>query len=215
MGKISQGILGGFSGKVGNVVGGSWKGIDYMRVKPASVANPQTEAQMNQRAKFSTVLGFLQPIGDFIKVGFKNYAIKMTAFNSAMSYNLKNALTGDYPDYTIDYTKALVSRGSLAGALNPAAAQTGSNEITFTWDNNSSEGNASVDDTAMVLILNSTKGEAIFITEGSTRTTGEQVMTIPTNFAGDTLKCFIAFKSQSGDVSNSKNVELAGGIPMP
>jgi hypothetical protein len=27
MGKINQGILGGFSGKVGNVVGGSWKGI--------------------------------------------------------------------------------------------------------------------------------------------------------------------------------------------
>jgi len=40
MGKINQGILGGFSGKVGNVIGGNWKGIDYMRVKPASVANP-------------------------------------------------------------------------------------------------------------------------------------------------------------------------------
>ncbi len=31
MGTISKGILGGFSGKVGTVVGGSWKGIDYMR----------------------------------------------------------------------------------------------------------------------------------------------------------------------------------------
>lgn len=48
MGKINQGILGGFSGKVGNVIGGNWKGIDYMRVKPASVANPQTEGQVNQ-----------------------------------------------------------------------------------------------------------------------------------------------------------------------
>jgi hypothetical protein len=34
MGIIKQGILGGFSGKVGNVVGGTWKGIDYMRVLP-------------------------------------------------------------------------------------------------------------------------------------------------------------------------------------
>ena len=33
MGKISQGILGGVSGTVGNVVGGSWKGISYLRVK--------------------------------------------------------------------------------------------------------------------------------------------------------------------------------------
>jgi hypothetical protein len=30
MGTIKQGILGGFSGKVGTVVGGTWKGIHYM-----------------------------------------------------------------------------------------------------------------------------------------------------------------------------------------
>jgi hypothetical protein len=35
MGKISKGILGGFSGTVGTVVGGKWKGIDYMRSKPS------------------------------------------------------------------------------------------------------------------------------------------------------------------------------------
>ena len=34
MGKINLGILGSFSGKVGNVVGGKWKGISYMRAKP-------------------------------------------------------------------------------------------------------------------------------------------------------------------------------------
>ena len=31
MGTIKQGILGGFSGKVGSVIGGIWKGISYMR----------------------------------------------------------------------------------------------------------------------------------------------------------------------------------------
>ncbi len=31
MGTFSKGIPGGFSGKVGNIVGGNWKGIDYMR----------------------------------------------------------------------------------------------------------------------------------------------------------------------------------------
>lgn len=38
MGTIKQGILGGFSGKVGNVVGASWKGIDYIRSLPSSVS---------------------------------------------------------------------------------------------------------------------------------------------------------------------------------
>ena len=53
MGKIGKGILGGVSGKVANVVGASWKGIDYLRAKPQSVANPRSVLQVNQRTKGS------------------------------------------------------------------------------------------------------------------------------------------------------------------
>ena len=37
MATIKKGILGGVSGKVGNVVGGNWKGVDYLRSLPAEV----------------------------------------------------------------------------------------------------------------------------------------------------------------------------------
>ena len=115
MGKISQGILGGVSGKVGNVIGGSWKGIDYLRIKPSSVANPRTEGQVTQRYKFTAALEFLQPSRDFIKVGFKNFANGMTEFNYAMSYILANAVTGDGISASVDYTNALVSKGNQIG----------------------------------------------------------------------------------------------------
>ncbi|HBL73686.1 MAG: hypothetical protein A2W90_13270 [Bacteroidetes bacterium GWF2_42_66] len=206
MGKISQGILGGFSGKVGNVIGGNWKGIDYMRVKPASVANPQTEGQMDQRSKFSAVIGFLQPISEFIKIGFKSYAVKMTAFNSAMSYNVKNALTGDYPDYEVDYANALVSRGSLATALNPTAVSGNVGEVTFSWNDNSTEGNANATDKAMLVALNPTKKEAVFVTDGVARSVGTQTLTVPASYSGDNVECFISFISLDGTVSNSKYV---------
>ncbi len=207
MGKINQGILGGFSGKVGNVIGGNWKGIDYMRVKPANVANPQTEGQVDQRTKFSTVLQFLQPLKDFVKVGYKNYAIKMTQFNSAMSYILKNAVTGSYPNFTIDYATALISRGSLAGVLNGTAASSAAGSVEFTWGDNTSESNASATDKAMILAYNSTKGEAIFVTDGAARNAGSQSLTVPDDFSGDSVECFIAFLSEDGiSVANSKYV---------
>ena len=206
MGTIKQGILGGFSGKVGTVVGGNWKGIDYMRSKASKVSNPNSKAQKDQRSKFSLILSFLQPITEFVKVGFKDYAIKMTAFNSAMSYNVKNAITGVYPDYSIDFSQALVSRGSLAGALNPEAASAAAGEVTFTWDDNSAETNANVDDLTMVLVLNQDKKEAVFTTEGSTRSAGTQVLTVPDSYSGDTVECFIAFISVDGSVANSKFV---------
>jgi hypothetical protein len=37
MGIVKKGILGGFSGKVGAVVDGSWKGISYMRSLPQNI----------------------------------------------------------------------------------------------------------------------------------------------------------------------------------
>ncbi|MBI9069834.1 MAG: hypothetical protein JEZ09_21250 [Salinivirgaceae bacterium] len=207
MGKINQGILGGFSGKVGNVIGGNWKGIDYMRVKPASVANPQTEGQVDQRAKFSTVLRFLQPMTDFVRVGFKLYATKMTQFNSAMSFNLKNAITGTYPNFSIDFSKALVSRGALTGATGANAESNSSEEVEFTWSDNSSSGNANANDKAILLVYNADKNMAIYDTAGAIRSTGVQTLILPAKFSGEDVEAFIGFISDDGkEVSNSAYV---------
>ena len=55
MGKIKQGILGGFKGKVGTVIGASWNGIAYMKGLPQSQKDPKTAAQMAQRAFFKEI----------------------------------------------------------------------------------------------------------------------------------------------------------------
>jgi hypothetical protein len=204
MGKISQGILGGFSGKVGNIIGGNWKGIDYMRVKAASVKNPQTDGQVGQRSKFTTVLQLLQPLTGFIKIGFQNYAVKMTEFNSAMSYILQNAVSGEYPDIVIDYDKVLVSRGSLAAALNPTATSPAAGKVQFNWADNSTEGNASPTDKAMLLVYNPTLGEATFVVDGAVRTAGTQTLTIPNGYSGDTVHAFI--NAEGTEVSNSRHI---------
>lgn len=207
MGKISQGILGGFSGKVGNVIGGNWKGIDYMRVRPASVANPQTSGQVDQRTRFSIALQFLQPLKGFIKVGFRNYAIKMTEFNSAMSYNVQNAIIGDYPDFIIDFEAALVSRGGLTAALNPSAVSNIAGSVQFNWDDNSIDGNAKPTDRAMVLVYNPSRNEAVFVTDGSLRSAGTHTITVPNMYSGDNVFAFISFISEDGkQVSNSRYI---------
>ena len=64
MGKIKQGILGGFRGTVGTVVGSSWNGIAYMKGKPQSVKNPKTAAQLQQRAYFKDLKVLVGPLTD-------------------------------------------------------------------------------------------------------------------------------------------------------
>jgi hypothetical protein len=204
MGKIAQGILGGFSGKVGTVVGGRWKNIDYIRAKPISVANPRTPGQVNQRNRFAITLEYLQPNLGFIQKGYKAYAVGKTEFNAAMSYVLNNAIAGTAPNFSVDYSLALLSRGSLPGVLNGATDLATAGQVTFSWDDNSTGINANPTDQAMVLVYNPSKKESIAILDGADRTTGTQVVTIPDGYAGDTVELFMAFVTPNGNqVSNS------------
>ena len=204
MGKIKQGILGGLSGQVGNVIGANWKGVDYLRIKPTSVANPRTEGQVNQRTKFSTVLSFLQPMTDFLRVGFKQYASGMTQFNAAMSYNLNNAVIGTLPNFSIDYPNALVSRGNLTTPANGAAVSTTAAELDITWSDNSANGSALATDKALIVALNSTRGEAVFTTAGPERSIGVANLILPSDYSGENLEVFLGFVSADGTkVSNS------------
>ena len=64
MGKIKQGILGGFKGKVGTVIGASWNGIAYMRGLAQSVKNPKTAPPLQQRAFFKDLQSLVSQLSD-------------------------------------------------------------------------------------------------------------------------------------------------------
>ena len=64
MGKIKQGILGGFRGTVGTVIGSSWNGVAYMKGKPQSVKNPRSDAQVQQRTFFKEVQALVTQLTD-------------------------------------------------------------------------------------------------------------------------------------------------------
>ena len=205
MGKIRQGVLGGFSGKVGTVIGGTWKGISYMRGIAPSTSDAQTQPQLAQRQKFSLVMGFLQPLSEFLKTGFKNYAVKKTGINAAMGYNLRNAVTGLYPAQTIDYASALVSRGSLPAALNAAAIAGAAGTVVFTWDDNSDESGASAADKSLLVVYNPVKHQAVTVNGLVARSIGTQTVTVPDSYLGDQVQCYMAFISESGhDVASSR-----------
>ena len=174
MGTIKQGILGGFSGRVGTVVGSTWNSVHYMRALALSVGNPRTEKQQSQRSKFALTLSFLQAITPYVREGYRNYADRCTAFNAAMSYLLKNAVTGSGPDISIDYA------------------------VTFTWTDNSGTGDAQPTDVAMPLVYNKDKRVAVYDMQAATREDGTGELTLPEGWDGDALAIYLAFRSADG-----------------
>ena len=94
MGTIKQGILGGFSGKVGTVLGSTWKSVHYMRALAVSFSDPRTEKQKNQRSKFTAAVNFTKAMTPFLRFGYKEFSGQQSAFNAAVSYILKHPMKG-------------------------------------------------------------------------------------------------------------------------
>lgn len=214
MGTIKQGILGGFSGKVGTVIGGSWKGIAYMRSIAQSVKNPRSTKQVAHRAKFIMLIDLLKQFSDFIAISFKEYAKKMSEFNAAFQINYNNGVISDtYPNLTVDASKLVVARGSLTGVPS-ATAEINSGMIKTSWTDNTGEGDASADDKVLLVFYNTAKDQIVAnANTGKTRSNGSYSTTIVEAWGGDTVACYLAFRKADGSaVSDSV---YAGTVTHP
>jgi len=204
MGTIIKGILGGFSGKVGTVIGGTWKGIDYMRSRSSNRNQNPSETQLAQQLKFALVMHFVQPMASLLEISFHDFAIKMTGINNAFAYNLKNAVTGIYPSFTIDYSRSLVSRGKLPNVLAPAVTTGAGSILTFSWIDNSGAGLAKPTDQAILVAYCPELRQAIYTTAGGLRSdlTGE-LNVLP--FSGLQVETWVGFISESGRLIATSN----------
>lgn len=197
MGTISKGILGGFSGKVGNVVGGTWKGIDYMRSKSNRTNFNPSQAQLEQQLKFGLSIRFVQSMSGLLELSFRNFAIKMTGINSALSYTLKNAVAGTYPVYNIVYSDVLVSRGDLPNVLGPAVVSGAASVVSFSWTDNSGVGIAKPTDKAILAAYCPAFNQCIYTTGSASRSALTDDLNLAT-FSGQLVETYIGFISEDG-----------------
>src|SRR5690606_30349996 len=139
MGTIRNGANGGFKGKAGSVIGSSWKSIDYIKGLYKKRTKPATEEQLVQQAKFRTLMRFLLPITAFIRIGFGQKKEElMTAINVAFKENLEPTLTGDYPDYALDYSKLRISDGHFVGGGSETVS-VDAGILSVSWDTTPNE----------------------------------------------------------------------------
>ena len=130
---ISKGILGAYYGKVGEVVGSSWRGINYVKSLPRKIKRTASEKALNQRAKFAMVAGFLKPLREFLKKSFNDKGLEfMTSSNYVTSQLLKNAIVGKLPSLTFDYSKVELSKGMISKLMD-LTYEDEDNKILVNW----------------------------------------------------------------------------------
>lgn len=168
MARFKNGILGGFSGKIGDAVGYQLRGECIGRALPKPKTGEPTAKEIANRAKFAFVQQWLKPLTLFLRVGFRNYNPRFEGFVAAKSYNSKNALTGSYPNFAIDPALALVSFGSLSQATTATALLETQMTITVRW----SGGIVGNLEKAMILLYDIAEGKVLMDTSATWRSIG-------------------------------------------
>jgi hypothetical protein len=202
VGKITQGILGAFSGKVGSVVGASWRGIDYMRSVPNISTIPRTEAQNAQTSKMSLFRGFLLGIDDLVKRCFQNFS-QYTEMNGALSYNMKYAVGGVFPDLVVNFPALIYAKGDLLSCWGPKATSKNISNVTVTWKNRTFSNMSAASD-LINIVLYSTKERQFHIFESiALRSEKSVTLTLPAVESGHRLHCYLNFYSDALEISST------------
>ena len=114
MGKFHNGVLGTMTGKVGGVVGRTWKGINTVASYQPNVSNPRTNSQMAQRGKLSALTALASQMNTgFIKPLWDRDAKKMSGFNAFIQANMANVSNLG----VVDYANLVASKGKMAAPL--------------------------------------------------------------------------------------------------
>ncbi len=207
-----KGSQGPFTGKIGNYVGCKWKDTYYIRMRPTKVNHPNTEAQLAQRMRFVRTQNFIKPLKEFLRIGYGAYTADKSAYNAAMSYNIKNTLSGDYPNIEVNPSKVLFSRGNLPGASKVTVKLISRDSMKFFWNTAETTHPGKPDDKVLLVVRSLSSMEADYKLDVARRSEGGATLTFPSGFMGKEIACYLVFVRQKVLLGNYSEDAISNSI---
>lgn len=203
MGVIKRGILGGFSNKVANVVGSSWKGINTMRALPLSVANPRTAAQVTNRNSFSYFSKIGSDVLSTIVQPLLNRDAKyMSGYNKFIKLNKEAYDLGGLVGWK---QNPVISDGVLSATITGATASVGASSISISTSTTLANPKDSATDKMFVCVIeyptadtDLARAHAYGVGGTVARSSNSISVPVPPITAGKTYVIMLAYRSADG-----------------
>lgn len=190
MGKINQGILDGFNGKVGTVVGYKFKDKKVMRAYVDKIRNPRTSLQMDNRERFKTLTQLASAFIGANKIGLERVAnsLRNTVNNSFMKVN-QGAVSVMGGEAEVDYGSLKCSIGSLpqAGFGNASFAEP--QRVSVSYSTSADMPRADAQDKVYLFVYQPDTKQGI-LSAPALRTTGTLELPVPSTWTGLTVHVY-------------------------
>jgi len=202
-------IIGRARNKFAGAIFSTWKGLNVLRSSPLTVANPRTQAQINQRNKLALMVDLYRKIASAVAVGYRQQAIKKSEYNAFASEMLLNAMDVDGSNnVTFVAEDVLIAKGTMGTTAITGATDDGT-DITVEWDETAplSEGQSATDLAYVVTFDGNSEStlDHVGLSLGSAeRSAGEVVFALPDGASAIPAHTYLFFASQNDDeVSDS------------
>lgn len=204
MAKIPDGILSGFRGKIGPIVGSKRHGKYYIRSQPSSIKDPKSPKQLLQRNRMELVSPLAGSLDAFIRHTYGTIKTHRPR-DPFMSVNLKSAVKVTEEGNELDYEGLMVSTGALKNVEQPAAVRTHKQEIRLSWTDNSGEAMAQATDRVLIMGLMKHRRNhyPVFDLDSFTRTDEEAVLAIGPQIDRYTFHMYICTLDKAGTMASN------------
>ena len=192
---LHHGILGGFSGKVGNIIGYRYKNQYYIRQMPHKSIKPPGNKQLSQREKFKLSMALISPLRIQLKQLPEKGKRRISAFNCCLSKVLREVIAGTYPEYSFNYAALKLSSGSLSVG-HCHSVYTSETNLIFSWCPDTPD--FYFDRRLVMLAYNPLRKK--WVCDNLELRNGDcmGILSLPCSFIGERVETYMYFKSTNG-----------------
>lgn len=198
MSVVQNPLIGRARQKLGGTVFTTWKGINVIKGKPLSVANPRTDAQTMRRSALTQIVALGRILAAVLNYGFKEQAVRKSPFNAFTGYNLRNAF--DYsapPTAQMIIADLLISQGTISQTTPTLyVADQSANQIQIQYPTTADQPGQSASDLCFSAVYNDDTEEwCVPVMSSNTRSSGTANGACPAGFmtAGNEVRIFSFF----------------------
>lgn len=191
---IRSGPMLGFSGTIdGHTYSRQPNGTTVVKKKNGPRTKPATPAQRANENDTRVFAAFMTPLTEYATIAFQQQAkeLGINGYNAMVKCNRKNALTGTYPNRSIDFSKVLMSKGSLPASH--AEVSVTASGLVFNWDTTLLPKATHHTDQVMLLAYFPALRQCRYITAGAQRYTGKDILHLSGIKKGHEAEVYLSF----------------------
>lgn len=203
MGKVTDSLLKGLSGKIGGLVFYQLNGETYVRKAPGkqskAVKGRTSELKQISQDVIRQTHQFLKFFTPLLEFGYQEWGRGgRKPYHAAVSYTIKHSFSfvGNTAWKKLDLSLLKFSRGSLLGPENPIVERV-SHGVRFSWQDNSNQAGSKPTDASFLVLVHPDQERSRYCLLGETRSKGAHVLPLSEMDLNESWHVYLAFSQEN------------------